>query len=168
MLRALSSAEQEAAAGLPEAEPKAVGKRRPDRSKRPSSLPTQESVSPKTGVSAAPISDYALETSIWLGANSFVNRERATLIGLTCLTTNGGPWMAPKLNRRVPRLYSRRSRRSYAGKRPPTVNGIQSSWNWVDICAKFGQGSTGGWITYGRSTSFWKGSSPSPDARPTT
>jgi len=42
---------------------------------------------PRTGASAAPISDYALETSHWWGPNSFVNRERATWIGLTCLTT---------------------------------------------------------------------------------
>ena len=35
-----------------------------------------------------------------LKPNSFVNQERATLIGLTCLTTNGRPLMAPKLNRR--------------------------------------------------------------------
>ena len=32
--------------------------------------------------------------------NSFVSPELATLIGLTCLTTNGMPLVAPKLNRR--------------------------------------------------------------------
>ena len=75
-------------------------KRRLVKSKLPSSLPGQESVSRRTGASAVPISACALGTSHWLGPNSFVNRERATLIGLTCLTTNGRPLMAPKLNRR--------------------------------------------------------------------
>src|ERR1019366_7550964 len=45
-------------------------------------------------------SDCALGTSHWPGPNSFVNRERAILIGLTFLTTNGRPLIAPKLNRR--------------------------------------------------------------------
>src|ERR1700676_1435548 len=75
-------------------------KRRLVKSKLPSSLPTQESASRRTGASAVPTSVCALGTNHWLGPNSFVNRERATLIGLTCLTTNGRPWMAPKLNRR--------------------------------------------------------------------
>src|SRR5258707_12772831 len=38
--------------------------------------------------------------SCWLVPNSFVNRERATLIGLTCLTNNGRVLVAAKLNRR--------------------------------------------------------------------
>src|ERR1019366_10136144 len=75
-------------------------KRRSVKLKLPSSLPAQESVSRRTGASAVPISAYAWETSHWLGPNSFVNRERATLIGLTCLTTNGKGLVAPKLNRR--------------------------------------------------------------------
>src|ERR1035437_10701729 len=70
------------------------------KSKLPSSLPAQESASRRTGASAVPISTYAWGTSHWLGPNSFVNRERATLIGLTCLTTNGRPLVAPQLNRR--------------------------------------------------------------------
>src|SRR6202166_3982077 len=70
------------------------------KSKPPSSLLTQESASRRTGALAVPIWDCALETSRWLGPNSFVNRERATLIGLTCLTTNGSPMVGPKLNRR--------------------------------------------------------------------
>ena len=40
------------------------------------------------------------ERSNWLEPNSFANQERATLIGLTSLTTNGRPLVAPKLNRR--------------------------------------------------------------------
>src|ERR1700720_4789345 len=52
------------------------------------------------GVSAVPISAYALETSSWLGPDLFVNQERTTLIGLTCLTTNGRPLVPRKLNRR--------------------------------------------------------------------
>src|ERR1700676_329760 len=74
--------------------------RRSDKSKLPSSLPTQESVSRRTGASAAPTSVCALATSLSLVPNSFVNRERAILIGLTCLTNNGRPMVAPKLNRR--------------------------------------------------------------------
>src|ERR1700676_5017525 len=74
--------------------------RRSDKSKLPSSLPTQESVSRRTGASAAPTSVCALATSRWLVPNFVLNRERATLIGLTCLTTNGRPMVAPKLNRR--------------------------------------------------------------------
>src|SRR6266576_5954390 len=58
------------------------------------------SVSRRTGVSAVPTSACALATNRLLKPNSFVNRERATLIGLTCLTTNGRVHMAPKLNRR--------------------------------------------------------------------
>src|SRR6202795_2213571 len=75
-------------------------KRRLVKSKLPSSLPTQESASRRTGASAVPTSVCALGTRRWSRPNSFVNRERATLIGLTCLTTNGRPLMAPKLNRR--------------------------------------------------------------------
>src|ERR1700676_4432317 len=74
--------------------------RRSVKSKLPSSLPTQESVSRRTGASAAPPSVCALATSLSLVPNSFVNRERAILIGLTCLTNNGRPMVAPKLNRR--------------------------------------------------------------------
>jgi hypothetical protein len=58
------------------------------------------SVSHRTGASRAPTSAWALATSRWLIPNSFVNRERATLIGLTRLTTNGRVLVAPKLNRR--------------------------------------------------------------------
>src|ERR1035438_787394 len=65
-----------------------------------SSLPIQESVSRRTAASASRTSDFASGTIHWLRANSFVNQERATLIGLTCLTTNGRPLMPPKLNRR--------------------------------------------------------------------
>src|SRR5258707_5984528 len=58
------------------------------------------SVFRRTGASAVPTSACALATSRWLIPNSFVNRERATLIGLTCLTINGRVLVAPKLNRR--------------------------------------------------------------------
>src|SRR5467141_3152667 len=54
----------------------------------------------RTVASAAPTSACALATSQWLKPTSFVNRERATLIGLTCLTTNGRALVAAKLNRR--------------------------------------------------------------------
>src|ERR1700737_4337245 len=74
--------------------------RRLVKSKLLSSLPGPESASRKTGASAVPTSVCALATSRWLVPNSFVNRERATLIGLTCLTNNGRPLVAPKLNRR--------------------------------------------------------------------
>src|ERR1700730_15615640 len=74
--------------------------RRSVKSKLPSSLPTKESVPRRTGASAAPPSVCALATSLSLVPNSFVNRERAILIGLTCLTNNGRPMVAPKLNRR--------------------------------------------------------------------
>src|ERR1700730_9649434 len=74
--------------------------RRSVKSKLPSSLPTQESVSRRTGASTASTSVCALATSLSLVPNSFVNRERATLIGLTCLTNNGRVLVAPKLNRR--------------------------------------------------------------------
>src|ERR1700676_3680517 len=70
------------------------------KSKLPSSLPTLESVSRRTDASAARTSAFALETSHWSRPNFVLNRERATLIGLTCLTTNGRPMVAPKLNRR--------------------------------------------------------------------
>jgi hypothetical protein len=46
------------------------------------------------------ISDYVSGTNPWPEPNSFVNQEPPTLIGLTCLTTNGRPLLAPKLNRR--------------------------------------------------------------------
>jgi len=62
-------------------------------------LLTPESVSRKTGASAAHTSDCASGTNHWSEPNSFVNQEPPTLIGLTCLTTNGRPLMAPKLNR---------------------------------------------------------------------
>ena len=74
--------------------------RRSVKSKLLSSFLGLESASRRTGASAVPISEYALGTNHWLGPNSFVNRERATLIGLTCLTTNGRELVAPKLNRR--------------------------------------------------------------------
>src|ERR1700676_1939159 len=74
--------------------------RRLVKSKLPSSLPIQESVFRRTGASAAHTSVCASGTSHWSSPNSFVNRERATLIGLTCLTNNGRPLVAPKLNRR--------------------------------------------------------------------
>jgi hypothetical protein len=70
------------------------------RSELPSSLPTQESVFLRTVASAVHTSGCAFGTSQSLGPNSFVNQERATLVGLTCLTTNGRPFVAPKLNRR--------------------------------------------------------------------
>ncbi len=60
----------------------------------------QESASRRTGALAVPISACASGTRHWLGPNSFVNQEPPTLIGLTCLTTNGRPLVAPKLNRR--------------------------------------------------------------------
>src|SRR5450631_303543 len=72
----------------------------PVKSKRPSSLPIQESDFRRTAALAARTSDCASGTIYWPKANSFVNQERATLIGLTCLTTNGKPLIAPKLNRR--------------------------------------------------------------------
>src|SRR6266446_8967354 len=65
-----------------------------------SSLLGPASDSPRTVASTAPTSACALVTSRWLKPNSFVNRERATLIGLTCLTTNGRVLVPPKLNRR--------------------------------------------------------------------
>jgi len=46
-----------------------------------------------------PTSGCALGANLWSRPNSFVNHERATLIGLPCLTTNGRPLVAPKLNR---------------------------------------------------------------------
>src|SRR6202171_3479749 len=74
--------------------------RRLVKSKLPSSLPGLESVSRRTGASAVPTSVCVLETSYWSSPNSFVNRERANLIGLTCLPNNGRVLVAPKLNRR--------------------------------------------------------------------
>src|SRR5258708_7146594 len=74
--------------------------RRSVKLKPPSSFLGPGSDSRRTGVSAVPTSACALATSRWLIPNSFVNRERATLIGLTCLTTNGRVLLAPKLNRR--------------------------------------------------------------------
>src|ERR1700730_1253291 len=74
--------------------------RRLVKSKPLSSLPGLVSVSHRTGASVVPTSVCALATSISLVPNSFVNRERATLIGLTCLTNNGRSLVAPKLNRR--------------------------------------------------------------------
>src|SRR6202790_492224 len=74
--------------------------RRLVKSKLPSSLPDPESASRRTGASAVPTSVCVLATSLSLVPNSFVNRERATLIGLTCLTNNARPMVAPKLNRR--------------------------------------------------------------------
>src|SRR6202171_4741509 len=74
--------------------------RRLVKSKLPSSLPGLESVSRRTGASAVPTSVCASGTNHWLIPNSFVNRERATLIGLTCLTDNGRALVAPKLNHR--------------------------------------------------------------------
>src|SRR6267143_5309853 len=74
--------------------------RRSVKLKRPSSFLGPGSASRRTGASAASTSACALATSRWLKPNSFVNRERATLIGLTCLTTNGRVLLAPKLNRR--------------------------------------------------------------------
>src|SRR6202163_1856277 len=73
--------------------------RRSVKSKPPISLPAPVSAFRRTGALAAPTSVCALETSLSLVPNSFVNRERATLIGLTCLTNNGRAMMAPKLNR---------------------------------------------------------------------
>src|SRR6202521_2516465 len=70
------------------------------KSRLPSSLPGPASASRRTGASAALTLGCALATSLSLVLNSFVNRERATLIGLTCLTNNGRPLVAPKLNRR--------------------------------------------------------------------
>ncbi len=58
------------------------------------------SASRRTDASAAPIWGCAWGTSNWSKPNSFASRERATLIGLTFLTTNGRPLVAPKLNRR--------------------------------------------------------------------
>src|SRR6202140_2053410 len=74
--------------------------RRSVKSKLPSSLPGLGFASRRTGASAVLTSACALATNHWLIPNSFVNRERATLIGLTCLTNSGRPLMAPKLNRR--------------------------------------------------------------------
>jgi hypothetical protein len=70
------------------------------KSNLPSSLPTRESVSRRTGASAVRTSVCVSETRHSSTPNSFVYQERATLIGLTCLTTNGRPLVAPKLNRR--------------------------------------------------------------------
>src|SRR5882762_6231742 len=66
----------------------------------PSSFLGPASASRRTVASAVPTSACALATNRWLIPNSFVNRERATLIGLTCLTTNGRALVAAKLNRR--------------------------------------------------------------------
>src|SRR6266403_1366967 len=66
----------------------------------PSSFLGPASASRRTAASAVPTSACALATSRWLKPTSFVNRERATLIGLTCLTTNGRVLVAAKLNRR--------------------------------------------------------------------
>src|ERR1700694_170141 len=74
--------------------------RRLVKSKLLSSLPDPASASRRAGASAVPTSVCALATSHSLVPNSFVNRERATLIGLTCLTNNGRSLVAPKLNRR--------------------------------------------------------------------
>src|ERR1700681_926072 len=74
--------------------------RRSVKSKLPSSLPGLGSASRRMGASAVPTLGCALATSLSLVPNSFVNRERATLIGLTCLTNNGRVLVAPKLNRR--------------------------------------------------------------------
>src|ERR1700682_5973135 len=74
--------------------------RRLVKSKLPSSLPDPAFASRRTGASAVPTSVCALATSHSLVPNSFVNRERATLICLRCLTNNGRPLVAPKLNRR--------------------------------------------------------------------
>ena len=54
----------------------------------------------RTAVSAARIWACAWETSRLSNRNSFASREPPTLIGLTTLTGNGRPLVAPKLNRR--------------------------------------------------------------------
>src|SRR3977135_4511881 len=74
--------------------------RRSVKLKPPRSFLAPVSFSRRTVASAVPTSACALATSRWLIPNSFVNRERATLIGLTCLTNNGRVLVAPKLNRR--------------------------------------------------------------------
>src|ERR1019366_9021482 len=73
---------------------------KPIKLRLPNSLPIQGSASRRTAAPAARTSDCASGTIHWPKPNSFVNQERATLIGLTCLTTNGRPLMAPKLTRR--------------------------------------------------------------------
>src|SRR5467141_4698506 len=74
--------------------------RRSVKLKLPSSFLGPGSASRRTGASAVLTSACALASSRWLKPNSFVNQERLTLIGLTCLTNNGRVLVAPKLNRR--------------------------------------------------------------------
>src|ERR1700741_2210227 len=61
---------------------------------------TAEFVFHKTDASAVPIWVFAWGISSWWIPNSFAERERATLIGLNNLTTNGRVLVEPKLNRR--------------------------------------------------------------------
>src|SRR5579872_812297 len=74
--------------------------RRSVKSKRPSSRLTLESVFHRTDASAVHTWDCASGTKRLQKPNSYVNQEPPTLIGLTCLTTNGRALVAPKLNRR--------------------------------------------------------------------
>src|SRR4029077_11959137 len=65
-----------------------------------SSLLILVSASHRTAASAVHTWDCAWGTNPSLKPNSYVNQELPTLIGLTCLTTNGRALVAPKLNRR--------------------------------------------------------------------
>jgi hypothetical protein len=81
--------------------------------------------------------------------------------------TEGLSWLR-SLTGNVPSLCSRRSMRSWRGRRQLTEIGIRGLSNWAALCASFGQDCTEGWITCVRLMSSWRGSSRGPGARPTT
>ena len=94
--------------------------------------------------------------------------EPVTLIGLTSLTTNGRPLVAPKLNRRRALFVLSKIDEILAWEKSMDRERDSRLSIWAAISVKFAPDSTGGWTTCDPSMSSWRGSSRNRGARPTT
>ena len=66
------------------------------------------------------------------------------MIGLTTLTTNGRPLVAPKLNRRRALFVLLKIEEILAWEKAADQERDRGLWIWAAICAKSVPGSTGG------------------------
>jgi hypothetical protein len=105
--------------------------------------PTAASVPRRTPAAAAPTSGFVLDGRSWSSPLWCGGQEPNNLVGLTSLRTRIPP-MLPKLNRRRALFVLTKSDEMLAGKSGRKRSGTVSLSNWVGICARCGQDSTGG------------------------
>ena len=125
-----------------------IGWQPPSARSKPASLPrTAASASPERMCELRPVGAVPGQPAACRSQTRSAVLERATLIGLTILTTNGRPLVPPKLNRRRALLVLSKIDEILAWEKNSGQERDSVSSIWVAISARFGPGSTGGSTT---------------------